>query len=240
MGIEVVEMSVSQSTDPDDPTKTPLDGFQSKDDRFKSIWITFNGAANNYPVGQMQSSLEDQITGRKQSSTNDTVNYGLAKNGAFYSVTDKLFVNGKSIREWMQIDYENGDGELIRIAYLGFGLNGGKHMAINAAESSALAKTMGVGKAMSVELKEGFTTPTMLYLNKDLKFEITAENAKGNQSRFDDVTERKEFTPDLPSEDNSSGKKGCSGSVADCSVIIVVLAVVVTIICKRREKGENE
>lgn len=241
VGIEVVEMSVSQSTDPNDPTKTPLDGFQSKDDKFKSIWVTFNGPANNLPIGQMQSSLEDQMTGRKQSATSELVNYGLARNGAFYSATDKLLVNGKSIREWMQIDYENGDGELIRIAYLGFNLNGGKHMAINVAESSALAKTMGVGKAMSVEFKAGFTTPTLLRIDRDMKFEITAENAKGNQSRFDDVTERREYEPDQP--DGSQGgqsKGGCAGGVTDCAAVAITLVFAVAVVIARGRKSENE
>ena len=48
------------------------------------------------------------------------------------------------------------------------------------------------------------------------EFLINTENAKGNQSRFGDVTERREYEPDQP--DGSQGgqsKGGCAGGVTD-------------------------
>jgi len=252
VSVEVIEMSVSESSDPEDPTKLPFDDFQTKDDQFQSVWVTFDTAVNHYPIGQMQSSLDTLMSGRRTSYTSDSENYDYAKNGAFASVTDKLFVNGKSIREWMQEDFKNGNGELIKVDYLGFGLwdSSAKVMRINAANSSALGKTMGVGKAMTIELKEGFTTPNMLCIGKDMKFRISAENAKGNQSRFDNVDSFEQKQPEVtpPSEDANSeaaenekpSEGGCSGSVSGSMPIACVAALSVVAIIKTIKKGRKE
>lgn len=252
VSVEIVEMSVSASADPEDPSKLPYDGFQTKDDQFQSVWVTFDAAVNDYSIGQMQSSLETLVSGRKPSVTSDLQNYGYAKNGAFASVTDKLFVNGKSIREWMREDYKNGDGELIRVAYFGFNLwdSSAKTMVIVAANSSVLGKTMGVGKAMTIELKEGFTTPNMLCMGKDMKFRISAENAKGNQSRFDNVDSFEQKEPEVtpPSEDANNeaaenekpSEGGCSGSVCGGMPIACVAALSIVAVIKTVKKGRKE
>lgn len=247
-----------------------LDGYQTGDYRGESLWITFMAKTGHYAIGQMQSSLETLMTGRKKSETSDMINYEFARNGAFKAIMDCLCINGKTIREWMELDAEAGNGELIKINYLGVNINGGKVLRIQAATAPAdstqkqvhslLGETMGCEKDMSVEIKEGFVTPNSFYVGKNLYYEVKAdefinlttddETRRGVQTRFRNVKKDKPYvenevsTDDSGNSGNDNRESSCAGAVSASQGVLALCLIFVSVLLmirsKKREGKENE
>ena len=205
-----------------------------------SAQICFNLQSGNLsaPMNEVAPDMEDYA-------------YELAKNGVLASVMDKLYVNGKSVREWLAIDKADGKEGLLRVTVFGTNYNGGKALRIMAATESNCK--LGVGKAMSVEFKEGFTTPRGYYIGKDLCYKISAENAQGVNSRFDlageelpDIEEPDDTFDDdqlPPAPETPKKKSGCSGSVASASAfagLAAAICLAAFVIAAVRAKARKE
>lgn len=242
-----------------------LDGYQEGDYYGYSLWITFMAKNSHYGLTQMQSSLDTLMTGRKKSNTSDMINYEMARRGVFKSVMDGLFINGKTVREWMEADAAAGNGEVIKVDYLNGDINGGKVLRIQAATvpvdsmqrqvHSLLGETLGCEKAMTVKIAAGFTTPSGLMLAQDMCYEIGAdefinlttddEAKRGVETRFRNVTENKPYVKNeadnaAPAEPETEG--GCSGTAGASAGFIgafTAAAVIWAICAKKREDEKN-
>lgn len=202
-----------------------LDYFDAGQLPCNSIWTTFNGTVTAMSLGLVHQSLE-KLT--ETSGNTDIYNYHLAKRGVFESVMDYLYVNGKSMREWMTIDRADGRDGYIRMIFLSSEFNDGKTFVVQAANGSALE--LGVGKDMSIEFKKGFTTSSGLCFQRDVKYRISGEDATGPNCWFSATSDDYPVTP----------YSGCGGSiVALLPVAVAAIAVACAIAVRRITRKEN-
>ena len=199
--------------------------------------MTFQYAIGlNGNTGHMQVAMEDMTTWNGGSE--DYV-YELAKQGLIHSCMDLLIVNGKSVREWMKLDYAQGLGGLIRISYMGT-WNGGKTLRVMAADISNLQ--LGAGKDMSVELKAGFSTPMGKYVAKDVYCELSAEEAQEINTLFRivDKTERPivnaEGSYQAPVEETEA--EGCASVTGGLPVVVIAMLAVCAVVIAKKNKEE--
>ena len=196
-----------------------------------SIFVTFKYAVCfNANSGHMQTDMSEMGV---WSGATDSYVYELAKQGVIHSCMDLLYVNGKSIREWMQLDYADGKVGLIRVSFMGT-WNWGKVFRVMAAEDSNLQ--LGAGKDMSIEFKAGFVTPMGEYVSKDMYCEISAEEATGPNCVFDIVDKTDYEVVDKDGE----FKGGCASSVSGLSLTVLALAVCGGALIKKRKGGREE
>ena len=224
IGIEVVELGSPNAFDFFDAGQMPCN----------SIWTSFNGTATTLGLGVAHQSLEQLAS---TSGNTDIYNYHLAKLGVFESVMDYVYVNGKSIREWMIIDREAGREGYIRVIFMGFGFNTGKSFVIQAATGSALE--LGMDRDMSIEFKKGFTTSMGQRFQHDIKYEIFAKDAVGVNSLFSATANNYPVTVD---KEEITEEKGCGGNI--CTVIPAALTIIAIFIattaCKIGRKEDIE
>ena len=199
-----------------------------------SIFVTFK-----YPVcfnansGHMQAEMSEMGV---WSGATDSYVYELAKMGVIQSCMDLLYVNGKSIREWMALDHADGLDGLIRVSFMGT-WNWGKVLRVMAAEDSHLQ--LGAGKDMSVEFKAGFITPMGEYVEKDMLCKISAANATGPNCTFDIVDETDyEIVNQDGTFENSDG--GCGATVAFAPLTATLLGACVAVFVQKRKGGKEE
>lgn len=215
IGIEVVELGNPNAFDFFDAGQMPCN----------SIWVSFNGTATTMGLGVAHQSLEELA---QSSGNTDMYNYHLAKLGVYESVMDYVYVNGKTLREWMVIDRMAGRAGYIRVIFMGFGFNTGKSFVIQAATGSALE--LGMGRDMSIEFKKGFTTSMAQRFQHDIKYEISAEKAVGVNSLFSATANQYPVEAD----------KGCNGNI---SVLLpttaFVAAIATAFVLRRNGKKEN-
>ena len=196
-----------------------------------SIFVTFK-----YPVcfnansGHMQAEMSEMGV---WSGATDSYVYELAKMGVIQSCMDLLYVNGKSIREWLALDHADGLDGLIRVSFMGT-WNWGKVLRVMAAEDSHLQ--LGAGKDMSVEFKAGFITPMGEYLEKDMLCKIAAENATKPNAVFDIVDETNREIVDKDGEFES----GCGATVAFAPFVVSLLGACAAFTYKKRKGGKEE
>lgn len=200
-----------------------------------SIFVTFPyTVCHNWKASKMLASMDEMalLTG----SSEDYV-YELAKQGVLKSCMDLLYLNGRSVRDWLRIDREAGLEGLIWVEFLGDGFNSGKALRVMAAKESNLK--LGVGLDMSIEFKAGFVTPMNQYIAKDMYCSIAAADAVGGNSLFtiSDETERDIVNADGNYKNNDE-KTGCSGSIIESGAgIFIALTVSAVILIVKRKQG---
>ena len=109
---------------------------------------------------------------------NEKLCYEYQKLGFFYSVTDLLKVNGKSIYEWMILDAKNGTGDSFYIEYLPYEIDSGRVLRIVVADESLM--DIGLNVTQSIEFKNGFINPNLGEIQDDSFYSIKAEDAQMN------------------------------------------------------------
>ena len=225
MGIEVVELGNPNAFDFLDAGQMPCN----------SIWTSFNGTATTLGIGLAHQSLEQLAS---TSGNTDIYNYHLAKLGVFESVMDYVYVNGKSIREWMVLDHEAGRDGYIRVIFMGFGFNTGKSFVIQAATGSALE--LGMDRDMSIEYKKGFTTSMGQRFQHDIKYEIAAKDAVGVNSLFSATANNYPVT--VEKEEIVESSAGCFGNIYTLlpSTLILITICMAATALKMRSKEDVE
>ena len=167
---------------------------------------------------------------------NEKLCYEYQKLGFFYSVTDLLTVNGKSIYEWMIEDAKNGTANCFKIEYLPYEIDSGRVLRIVVADESSL--DIGIGVDQSIEFKNGFINPGLGEINRDSIYSIKAEDATmNNKFSMGFKQENKGI------EEKSSGCS-CSGeiSIEYSSLFFLASALLLSIFVllkKRGRKGEK-
>ena len=199
-----------------------------------SVWIHFKWASKfNYDTFQMHLSAEQFVS---TGVLNEKLCYEYQKLGFFYSITDLLHVNGKSIYEWMIEDAKNGTANCFKIEYLPYEIDSGRVLRIVVADESSL--DIGIGVDQSIEFKNGFINPGLGEINRDSIYSIKAEDATmNNKFSMGFKQENKGI------EEKSSGCS-CSGeiSIEYSSLFFLASALLLSIFVllkKRGRKGEK-
>lgn len=195
-----------------------------------SVWIHFKWAAKtNYDSFQMHLSAEQFVS---TGVLNEKLCYEYQKLGFFYSVTDLLKVNGKSVYEWMIADAKKGKANLFKIEYLPYEIDSGRVLRIVVADESLL--DIGIGVRQSIELKKGFINPALGEILKDSYYTISAENAKMNSKMN---MSSKHETGGLNQTDS-----GCSGEIRieNFSLVFFACAALLTAFVLFRIYGKKE
>ncbi len=172
-----------------------------KFDLAHSVWIHFKWAAKtNYDSFQMHLSAEQFVSA---GILNEKLCYEYQKLGFFYSVTDLLTVNGKSIYEWMIADAKNGTANHFKVEYLPYEIDSGRVLRIVVADESLL--NIGIGVDQSIEFKKGFINLDLGEIQKDSLYSIKAEDATMNNK----------FSMGVKQENNGVDEQssGCSGEI---------------------------
>ena len=198
----------------------------TKYDLAHSIWIHFKWSAkDNYDSFQMHLSADQSRV------SDEKLCYEYQKLGFFYSVTDLLKVNGKSIYEWMILDAKNGTGDSFYIEYLPYEIDSGRVLRIVVADESLM--DIGLNVTQSIEFKNGFINPNLGEIQDDSFYSIKAEDAQMN-AKFNMESKQEKGNADKGS--------GCNAEirVEDSAVVFLVGALIVTSIVlfrKLRERG---
>lgn len=207
-----------------------------------SIFVTFSHSmCLNGDNSHMQLPMEEMA--QTANASEDYV-FELARRGVIRSCMDLLYVNGKSVREWLAIDLAEGKEGLIRISFMDE-WNWGKTLRVMAANTSNLQ--LGAGKEMSIEFKAGFTTPMGKYIAEDMYAHIDAEDAVSVNSVFDlqdkATVEAGENAAGAVVDNQAAAQaegKGCSAAVsfaAGVPALVVTAAAVVA--CRKKEGGKR-
>ena len=204
-----------------------------------SVWIHFKWAAKfNYDTFYAHLSAEESVL----NGMNEKLCYEYQRLGLFYSVTDLLKVNGKSLYEWMITDAKNGKPNCFKVEYLPYEIDTGRVLRIVVADESAL--DIGVGFDQTIEFKQGFINPGLGEVQKDSFYSMKEENAEINK-KFDMGYEQESGGSDSSSTaDNSENteqkKSGCGGEIRiEYSLISIVCALLLCIFVLIRRSGRR-
>ncbi len=177
----------------------------------------------------------------------EKLNFERYRYGIVDSVMDYMYINGKSVREWMQLDAINGNPDEINIRYMGGDFNRGKCLYIRATAASSL--NLGADdEDMTLELKKGYTTPMLREIGKDLLYSIDSSLRTEKNKYFSIVaSELPEISPEVEVEeynpvaaDGSSGNgagSGCAANLGVATVLPTMLALAASGFVKAKRKG---
>lgn len=190
-----------------------------------SIWIHFKWAAKtNYDNFGMHLSVAQFVS---TGALNEKLCYEYQKLGFFYSVTDLLKVNGKSLYEWMITDAKNGKPDRFKAEYLPYEIDGGRVLRIVVADDSLL--DIGMGVDQTVEFKKGFINPCLGEIQKDSVYSIKAEDATMNNKFYMGFKSTNNYDDSGDSGESEQSKSGCMGEVGvNCPFLLFAACVLIS------------
>lgn len=208
-----------------------------KYDLAHSIWIHFKWSAKmNYDSFQVHLSADQFVS---TGVLNEKLCYEYQKLGFFYSVTDLLKVNGKSIYEWMILDAKNGTGDSFYIEYLPYEIDSGRVLRIVVADESLM--DIGLNVTQSIEFKNGFINPNLGEIQDDSFYSIKAEDAKMNVKL--NMVSNQENMVSNQENGNSDKGSGCSGEIRleYSSVVLLVGALLLSslVLFRKWRRGDR-
>ena len=190
-----------------------------KYDLAHSIWIHFKWSAKmNYDSFQMHLSADQFVS---TGVLNEKLCYEYQKLGFFYSVTDLLKVNGKSIYEWMILDAKNGTGDSFYIEYLPYEIDSGRVLRIVVADESLM--DIGLNVTQSIEFKNGFINPNLGEIQDDSFYSIKAEDATKMNVKLNMVSNQENMVSNQENGNSDKGS-GCNGEIrVEYSAVVLLV-----------------
>lgn len=159
--------------------------------------------------------------------------YELSKYGIRDSVWDKIFIDGKSVREWALEDRAEGVEwkRLIDIYYVGTVFNDYYMQIVIGKGSSAV---MDWSKPHTISFRAGFVTPEFGVIAEDQNFiwDTEAQNWQIDTTGEETVKPGASLKPESPGTEKESGCGGCQGS-AEASVAIAAALAALAVVGRR-------
>ena len=167
------------------------------------------------------------------SDPNDLYISQLSLFGIRESMLNNILVDGKSLNEWMAEDgpYVADPENLVKIAVHGTGRDRGRYLTVEFGYASSCL--LSNNESHTLTLKKGLVFPSLYCLVEDVTMTYNPET---------DIWGTKSVDEEFESLPIQQQEKGCSGTIADVSALLMAVAmgIVGIRLIKRKEEKCNE